>query len=273
MNDQNNFSDIPSLNDTEGLDTYLQNQALQSQGLPTAETNTQTQQPAVNETQQPQETTNVQNFSREQLQTLLARVDEINAKLNNTQSNNYSQPRQVQAQSQQQSQPYTAQERTFIVEALNKGYSIDQINSVILQKRQSAAPSVNSQIEQRMAALENYIRSQEYQAAEAAFINKTTEFGNKWGLSEQDLTTFANAALEKGINIAMANVDLETVFKAIYPEQYAIRAQRMQPTHTSQIYGGTSVPEGTRRTAAKAEDMYVEAFLKNSMPNQYGVKK
>ena len=69
----------------------------------------------------------------------------------------------------------------------------------------------------------------------------------------------------------MPNVDLETVFKAVYPEQYAIRIQRMSPTNTSQIYGGTSIPEGNRALASKAEDAYVEAFLKQTMPNQYGM--
>lgn len=268
MNDQNNFSDIPSLNDSEGLENYLQNQALQSQGLTPVEEPA----PAPSSTEGTPQPNSLatQEFSREQLQDLLTKVDEINAKLNSN-----AQGSVAKASTPQPTQPqYTANERTFITEALNKGYSIDQIQSVIMQNRRaSATDNSASQMERRMTALENYIRSYEYQAAETAFINKATEFGNKWGLSEQDLTTFANAALNKGINIAMANVDLETVFRAIYPEQYAIRAQRMQPTSTSQIYGGTSVPEGNRRAASKAEDSYVESFLKSAMPNQYGIKK
>lgn len=266
MNDQNNFSDIPSLGDTEGLDNYLQAQALQAQGItpvetqPTQPTEVPAQQPAV--TEQPEST--APNFTREQLQAVLTRLDEINAKV--------AQPTQPAATSQSQA-AYSDKERAFIIDALNKGYSMEQINSVILKNRNTTPNNPNAQMEQRMAALERYIRSQEYQAAESAFIDKVSAFGNKWGLSEQDLVTFGNAALNKGINIAMANVDLETVFRAIYPEQYAIRSQRMQPTHTSQIYGGTSVPEGNRRSAAKAEDLYVESFLKSTMPNQYGIKK
>lgn len=272
MNDQNNFSDIPSLGDTEGLDNYLQAQALQAQGItPVEQPQTQTQptevpaqQQAPQEPQQPVAQPGAQNFTREQLQAVLSRLDEINAKV--------AQPTQPASTSQSQT-AYSDKERAFIIDALNKGYSMEQINSVILKNRNTTPNNQNVQIEQRMAALERYIRSQEYQAAESAFIDKVSAFGNKWGLSEQDLVTFGNAALNKGINIAMANVDLETVFRAIYPEQYAIRSQRMQPTHTSQIYGGTSVPEGNRRSAAKAEDLYVESFLKSTMPNQYGIKK
>ena len=271
MNDQNNFSDIPSLGDTEGLDNYLQALALQAQGITPVE---QTQQPQT--TEETTQTTDApapatapaSNFTQDQLKTVLSKLDDINARMG--------QPKPAPAASTSQQPAYSDKERTFIINALNQGYSMEQINSVILKNRNSNAHAFanpNAQIEQRMQALEQYIRSQEYQAAESAFIDKVSAFGNKWGLSEQDLVTFGNAALNKGINIAMANVDLETVFRAIYPEQYAIRAQRMQPTHTSQIYGGTSVPEGNRRSAAKAEDLYVESFLKSTMPNQYGVKK
>ena len=45
----------------------------------------------------------------------------------------------------------------------------------------------------------------------------------------------------------------------------------MTPTNSPQIYGGTSIPESSRANAAKAEDAYVEAFLKGAMPNQYGM--
>lgn len=277
MNDQNNFSDIPGLGDVEGLDNYLQNQALQAQGItPVTQTQSQSQVTEENPQQQQQAQPEqqqqtaaqpgAQNFTREQLQTVLSRLDEINSKVGQT--------RQVQQPQVSQNQAvYSDKERAFIIDALNKGYSMEQINAVILKNRNPVYTNPNAQIEQRMAALEQHIRSQEYQAAESAFIDKVSAFGNKWGLSEQDLVTFGNAALSKGINIAMANVDLETVFRAIYPEQYAIRSQRMQPTHTSQIYGGTSVSEGNRRSAAKAEDLYVESFLKSTMPNQYGIKK
>jgi hypothetical protein len=45
----------------------------------------------------------------------------------------------------------------------------------------------------------------------------------------------------------------------------------MAPTNSSQIYGGTSIPEGNRTATSKLEDAYVENFLKGAMPNQYGM--
>lgn len=261
-----NFSDIPSLSDTEGLESFMQNEALKEQGLPPV---TQDAQPVQEQpTQQPQVEDNSsalkapENYTSGQISQILAQLDNINRRLNAS-----------QPQAPAQTAAYSNTERNFITEALNRGYSIDQINQVILQRRNAAAAttSKNVAIESRIAAMEEYLRSQEYKTAETAFINKISAFGDKWGLSEQDLVTFGNAALSKGINIAMPNTDLEAIFRAVFPEQYAIRSQRMTPTNTSQIFGGTSVPENYNRTSSRAEDAYVESFLKNSMPNQYGM--
>ena len=135
----------------------------------------------------------------------------------------------------------------------------------------SKAPAVDP-ISEKVTQIEQYLKQQQYKAEENAFISKMTEFGNKYGLSENDLVIFGNKAMEKGINLVNVS-DVELVFKALYPEQYAIRLQRMSNTPTSQIYGGSSVPEAPRAAASKVEDAYVENFLKHSMPNQYGMFK
>ena len=283
MDNNNDFSGIPALNDVQGLENYLNAQSLQAQGLtPTpapqqqnpapqeAQPNpaqpapaAQPAQPAAQPAAQPQQP----QFTKEQIAQIIAQADALRAQ------QNAQQRQQPQQQSQAQPFQYTEQERNFVLNAMQRGYSLAQINSVIMQRRMQSGmiPQSNPALEQRMNQLENYLRTQEYRAAENAFIEKLSGFGDKFGLSEQDLVVFGNAALAKGINIAMPNVDLETVFKAVYPEQYAIRVQRMSNTNTSQIYGGTSIPEGNRALAGKAEDAYVEAFLKQTMPNQYGM--
>jgi DNA-binding transcriptional MerR regulator len=259
------FSDIPALGDAQGLENYLNNEALAAQGIQVQ--NQQPEQPKPEEqqqqvqqqSQQPQGQSNdTITLSREQLNAILASRGQM--------------PQQAQ-QPQQQVQPrapvYSAQEQQFIARALAQGYSLDQINRFLYTQRGNVARG-NPILEQRLAQVEQYLRTQEYKTAETAFINRLSDFGNKWGLSEQDLVNFGNTALQHGINIAGDNVDLEMVFRAIYPEQYSIRSRRMTPTNSSQIYGGTSIPEGSRASASKLEDAYVENFLKGAMPNQYG---
>ncbi len=281
---QNDFSGIPALGDTQGLENYLNNAALAAQGLPTpeqpapapaaqpaanpAQPNPAEQpaaQPAAQPSAQPLGNASApqQGFTRDQVAAIVAQADAIRAQ----QAQRQAAP---QGNPQRQTFQYTDQERNFVITAMQRGYSLDQINQVIMQRRGQAG-NVNNATEQRIAAVENYLRTQEYRQAEEAFVNKLSAFGDKFGLSEQDLVTFGDAAIKKGINIAMPNVDLETVFKAIYPEQYAIRLQRMTPTNTSQIYGGTSIPEGNRAAASKVEDAYVDAFLKQAMPNQFSM--
>lgn len=287
MENDNNFSDIPALDDVQGLENYLNNQALAAQGLPVqqqaqsqqqAQPTQQQAQPAAQPAANPAQPAQQQaqglpqgQITREDLAKIMQKVDEINNRV----AQNPVAGGQPQAQRQQQSFTYTDQERNFVINAMQRGYSLDQINQVIMQRRAQAGGygfnQQNNALEQRMNNLEQYLRSQEYRQAEAAFIDKLTAFGSKFGLSENDLVTFGNAAAAKGINIAMPNIDLETAFRAIYPDQYAIRIQRMTPTNTSQIYGGTSIPESNRVAAAKAEDAYVDAFLKQAMPNQYGM--
>lgn len=264
------FSGIPSLGDTQGLDNYLNAEALAAQGLtpveqpaPAPETPAA---PATETTPSPLTTSTPAGFTKEQLADLVSKVDNINKQLGNNRQ-------AATPQTAPTTGGYSQQEQAFITAALQKGYSLDQIQQAITQRRAQTGVG-NPQtlaMEQRIAAMEQFLRTQQYQQAQDAFISKVSNFGSKWGLSDTDIETFANEALKHGINIAMENVDLEMVFRAVYPKQYAIRSQRMTHTNASQIYGGTSIPEGNRAQSARAEDAYVEAFLKNAMPNQYGM--
>lgn len=300
---ENDFSGIPALGDTAGLEQILQDQALAASGVqpvpqetPATNPNAGRVNPAVTPATDPNAgdanpaqgtnpaqgvnpaqgggllNPNPNNLTREDLAKIIAQVDAIRAA-----SGSQGQGQQPVRQQPVQQGGYTQAERNFISSALAKGYDLDTINKYIVQRRAHANPltalaNPNAAIEQRMAALENYLQSKEYAAAQEQFVGRLSEFGSKWGLSEQDLVLFGQTALQKGINIAMPGVDFETVFRAIYPEQYALRAQRMNPANASQIIGGSSVPEGNRRAASAAEDAYVEAFLRQHMPNQY-VKK
>ena len=302
---ENDFSGIPALGDTAGLEQILQDQALAASGVqpvpqetPATNPNAGGVNPAVTPATDPnaggvnpaQGASPAQganlaqggglgnslipnNLTREDLAKIIAQIDAVRAATSGSQG----QGQQPVRQQPVQQGGYTQAEKNFISSALAKGYDLNTINKYIVQRRAQANPitalaNPNAAIEQRMAALENYLQSKEYAEAQEQFVGRLSEFGSKWGLSEQDLVLFGQTALQKGINIAMPGVDFETVFRAIYPEQYALRAQRMNPANASQIIGGSSVPEGNRRAASAAEDAYVEAFLRQHMPNQY-VKK
>lgn len=262
------FSDVPALGDVQGLEAFLNNEALAAQGLPTQPAQEQPAQSAEQNqpaAQQPAEngqqaaTTTTPNASGD---TITLTREQLNAILAGR-----GQAAQVERPAQPKTPTYSAQEQVFISRALAQGYSLDQINTFLA--RQKANPANNPVLEQRLNQVEQYLRTQEYQAAQNAFIDKLSNFGSKWGLSEQDLVMFGNEALKHGINISSKDIDLEMVFRAVYPEQYSIRSRRMTPTTSSQIYGGTSIPEGSRAQTSKLEDAYVEAFLKGAMPNQY----
>lgn len=257
-----NFSDIPALGDEKGLENYLNTETLKAQGVsvetpaPAAQQTPASTEPAAQPAAQP-----------------VATAQDGSVTLTKEQFDALVKGRAVQQQPAPapQAKPagYTQQEQAFIQNALAKGYTLEQINNFLTTQKRT--PAVDPAMAQRLANVEKYLRDQEVKAAETAFINKMTSFGEKWGLSEQDLVTFGNTALQHGINIAQGNVDLEMVFRAVFPEQYSIRSRRMTPTNSSQIYGGTSVPEGNRVSASKLEDAYVEQFLKGAMPNQYGM--
>ena len=271
---ENQFSGIPSLGDVEGLNNYMNNEQLKSLGI--------TNQPAPQDVQpsnqpvapQPAGTNEPQpqplgddnqgqdpnpTVSRAEFDELVQTMKSIQTSLSQRQAPQAQQPVQRQA-------AYTPQQLQFINAALARGYSMEQIMATLQQNAGQDA------ISKRVNDMENYLRQQQYEQAKTAFINRMTEFGNKWGLSEQDLSTFGYAALKLGINVATVT-DLEAVFRAVYPEQYAIRMQRMQNTPSSQIYGGTNMPESNRTMASRAEDAYVENFLAHTMPNMYNTSK
>lgn len=281
-----NFSDIPSLDDNQGLENYLNNAALAAQGVqveqPAAQAQQPTQQPAAPAAQQPAAQPDGSNpttpdanagtgqLTQDQVNAIIQNLDAVNKRLGINGGAQGQRPTMPQTPAQQPA-GYTPQEQQFINLAISRGYNLNQINQVIMQNRakNGMGNAQNSAVDQRVAAIENFLKRQQYEQAQQAFINKASAFAEKWGLSDNDLNTFAQKALQYGINIADDRVDLEMVFRAVYPQQYAIRSQRMQPTNASQIYGGTSIPEGSRANASRLEDQYVEAFLKGTMPNQY----
>jgi hypothetical protein len=272
MNENELFSGIPGLDDEAGLEAYLNNSALNDMGIgnqdptPVALQQQQQQQPAhatepaPAATQTPaQPATNVPQFSAEQVAEILARSRAAAA--------------QPQAQQQVQRQPqtsgaYTAQQAAIIKQLIDKGVPLDRISAALNGNRQQTAQQ--NAMAQRLQAIEQHLQQQQYAASQNAFIDKMTTFGNKFGLSEDELVTFGNKAQAMGINLIDVN-DVEAVFRAVYPEQYAIRSQRIAGASNSQIFGGASAMESSRAAASKLEDAYVDQFLKRSMPNQYGM--
>lgn len=265
------FSGIPSLDDTQGMQDYMNQQTLTDMGVngsmpaalnydngngngaaPSTDLNT----PAPEPNPAPQ-------FTSDQIQQIIARNAQLEANMNAI-------AQRQQAAQQMQAQlgrtEYNAQQAAIIKQLIDKGVPLSAITNAL--QRGSGNARVNAALNNRIQAVENYLNQQQYAAEESKFISKMTEFGNKFGLSESDLVTFGNAALEKGINLTNVS-DVETVFRAIYPDQYAIRMQRMSNAPSSQIYGGSSTPEAPRAMSSKLEDAYVDQFLKGAMPNAY----
>lgn len=268
---QNLFADIPNLGDTQGLQTLLENQAMSEMGITPAQPQPEAQ-PQVEPTQgaqqvQPQQPTQpVQQaqqpqqhqYSAEEIQRILAENQMYKAQYQG--QARAQQPVMPQPQPRAQANPQLNQ---LIANALAQGYTPEQIYAAINNKQPN-----QSALEGRLNQVVDYLARQQYEQERNAFVDKMTAFGDKWGLSEQDLVLFANTALEKGMNVATVK-DVEAVFRAIYPEQYALRLQRMQNQSGSQIYGGAVVQEAPRATQTKYEDAYVEQFLQSTMPNQY----
>lgn len=267
------FSGIPALGDTAGLETFMNDQtvaqAVPNDGIPAA---LQQQQPAP--AAEPAPTTDpapaaipatpaAPTYTSEQVQEIINRMQaQQAAQVQAQQQQAMLQQRQAQAAAQRAA--YTPQQAAIIKQLIDKGVGLDRIMAAMNGGQNALAA--------RLQAIEQRMQQQQYAAEEQAFINKMTEFGNKFGLTEADLVTFGNAAYEKGINVAQVT-DVESVFRALYPEQYAIRMQRMSNAPASQIFGGSSVPEMPRAAASKVEDQYVEQFLRHSMPNQYGMTR
>lgn len=282
----NIFSGIPSLNDDTGLQTYLNNQQLTSLGIANTEveTSAQGQQPVVQPTTQPgqsaqsvaqptvqeQPTLQGAGYTVEDVNRILARNAElekqVNAMARPTTPTTFTPTRTPVTTPTPR---YSANQINLIKQALDQGASIEQIQAAL--SRKPVQDGTSKELLDKVNAIENYLQQSAYDKAQTEFVNKLTAFGDKFGLSENDLVVFGNTALAKGINIAQVS-DLESVFRAIYPEQYAIRVQRMQHTPTSQIFGGSTMFINPTAMSEQAADNYVEGFLKGAMPNQYRKK-
>jgi len=276
--DENIFSGIPSLDDVEGLEQLMSTPnasdfglnddmpaMLQQQQQP-IEPATPTAQPAVPagttqasdpQTQQP----NAPTFTSEQVAQIIARMQHMQNQ------QNPARPAQPSVPQGQPRSAYTPQQAAAIKQLVDRGVPLERIVAAMQGSRQQN--QVNGALVQRLQNIEQYLQTQQYKSEESAFINKMSSFGEKFGLSEADLVTFGNQALAMGINLTQVS-DVEAVFRAVYPEQYAIRSQRIAGAAAPQIYGGATATETPRASASKIEDAYVEAFLKNAMPNAYG---
>lgn len=278
MNLDDMFSDIPGLADANGFAQFVENQNASQQPAtdkvpPLTQPNpVATPNPTVPEqgTGTPAQATGSNQpvtYTAEQVQQLI-----------NSMREQQTQVRQPQVNAPQVNTPqpskgvYTPQELNAINTLLARGYTLEQVMQAVSANRAKTAPQADPAVLAKINRIEQYLADQQYRAEQNAFVDKMNTFGTKFGLSEDDLVTFGNAAMAKGINLLNVS-DVEMVFKALYPEQYAVRVQRMSNTPTSQIYGGQSVPEAPRAAISKAEDAYVENFLQHAMPNQYGMQR
>lgn len=264
------FSGIPSLDDEAGVQNYLNNAILTDAGLGTDTTPAALQIQNQNQPAEPQAAepaaapATAPQYTADQVAAIIARNQQLEAQMQARQA----QP-QAQNQNTSQQQTYTPRQAALIKQLIDRGVSLDRINAA-LAGRSQANQAQNSMMS-RLANVERYLQQQEYEAAQNAFVDKMTTFGNRFGLSENDLVTFGNKAMTMGINLTEVPADsIENVFKAVFPDQYAIRSQRIAGASASHIYGGASGVETPRASAAKLEDAYVDAFLRQSMPNQYG---
>lgn len=267
--DDNIFSGIPSLDDTQGLEQYLTNSqtedfgfngqvpaALQQQEPPTPAAGAPAQ-------QEPAPAPAAPTFTSEQVAQIVSRLQASNQPAQQQPLPNRNVPNVPAQQS-----AYTPQQAQAIKRLIDAGIPLERIVASLNGNRQQNA--AQQQVLTRLQGIEQYLQNQQYKAEEANFINKMTTFGDKFGLSEADLVTFGNQALAMGINLTNVT-DVEAVFRAVYPEQYAIRSQRIAGAPSSQIYGGASAVEAPRAASSKLEDAYVDAFLKQAMPNAYGM--
>lgn len=259
------FSGIPSLDDPQGLEQFMNDAQVNTfgadSGIPAAlqqQDPTPAPAPATEPAPAAQQSP---LFTSEQVAQIVARMQQANQPAAQPQPQY---PRQAQ-QPQAAASGYTPQQAAIIKQLIDRGVPLSAIQNTLNGNRQNAAAQ---QILDRVQGIEQYLQAQQYKVEESNFINKMTSFGDKFGLSEADLVTFGNQALSMGINLANVT-DVEAVFRAVYPEQYAIRSQRIAGAPASQIYGGASAVETPRAASSKLEDAYVDAFLKQAMPNAY----
>ena len=258
------FSGIPALEDESGLEQVMNQNTLDGMGLgnPTipAALQTQTQPQAEPAPAQPAEPAPAApQYTVEQVSQIIARNQQLEAQAR-------TQAMRAQTPQRSAASAYTPYQANIIKQLIDRGVPLSRIQQALDGNRQQNA--VNNAAMRRIQGIENYLQEQQYLVEQNAFIDKMTIFGDKFGLTEDDLVTFGNKAYSMGINLTTVN-DVEAVFRAVYPEQYAIRSQRIAGAPASQIYGGASTPEAPRAAASKLEDAYVDNFLKQAMPNQY----
>lgn len=277
MNENELFSGIPALEDEAGLEAYLNSATLENMGIGTQDSTPvalqqQPQQPVepaptpvaapapAPTPAAPSQATNVPQFTAEQVAEIIARSRQLAA-----QNPAPAQPSQT---AQATASPYSPRQAAIIKQLIDRGVSLDRIAAAMRGNGQQSAQQ--NAVVQRLTQIEQHLQQQQYVANQNAFISKMTAFGDKFGLSEDELVVFGNKAQSMGINLIDVN-DVEAVFRAVYPEQYAIRSQRLAGASNSQLFGGASAQEPSRAAASKLEDAYVDQFLKRSMPNQYGM--
>ena len=257
------FSGLPGLEDTAGLEEFLNQETLKGLGFENPVTQTQTQAPAQN--QDVNQTIPAPQFTSEDIQAIITKNQALENQIQ--QFNAQRQVSQNQNPNQSQSQNPQANRQTEIIKQLiDRGVPLERIVSA-MQNKNSTDPNKNI-LMQKVSQMEQYLQKQQYEAELNGFVDKMTSFGNKLGLSENDLVVFGEKAFAEGIDIRTVR-DVETVFRALYPEQYSIRSQRLSNQNSSQIFGGSSMQEAPRVANSKAIDSYVESFLKQSMPNSY----
>lgn len=275
MPDNELFSGIPSLDDEAGVQNFLNNEALANAGFANDPTPAALQQvqPQV-QTAEPQvveptaaPATAAPQYTAEQVAAIIARNQQLEAQA--VQQANAARAAQPNQQNQQVQSAYTPRQAALIKQLIDRGVPLDRISAALAGR--NVSNQQNNAMMDRLTKVEQYLQAQEYEAAQNAFVDKMTTFGNRFGLSENDLVTFGNKAMSMGINLTtVPSESIENVFKAVFPDQYAIRSQRIAGAAASHIYGGSASVETPRASASKLEDAYVDAFLKQSMPNQYG---
>lgn len=267
MNENNIFEGIPALGDAQGTADYVaqmnQPQEPQAQIPPMLQPQPQPEDNA------PQGNPAPQGYNQEQINQILEQNKQLQAQVAQMQAqqNQFAQQRMQPQQNAQQSQNrYTPQQIAIINELLSRGVPMERIQAALSQGAQQNAMAA------RIANIERTMQEQAYAQARDNFVEKMTTFGDKFGLSEEELVQFANVALEDyGINVADTK-NVEAVFRMIYPDQYAIRMQRINGAGASRIYGGANVADTPRMVSNKAIDDYVDNFLRGAMPNQYNKK-
>lgn len=266
--EDNIFSGIPSLDDSQGLEQYLTDAQTEDFGFSGQVPAALQQEPTTEPTPQQEPATTGSTapmFTSEQVAQIVAKLQASNQP---AQQPNPLPNQNLQRPAQTTPATYTSQQAQTIKRLIDAGVPLERIMASMNGNRQQN--SASQQVLNRIQGIEQYLQNQQYKVEETNFINKMTTFGDKFGLSESDLVTFGNKALSMGINLTTVT-DVEAVFRAVYPEQYAIRSQRIAGNSASQIYGGASAMETPRAASSKLEDAYVDAFLKQAMPNAYGM--